>query len=111
MASLSLPLDFDPKALAAEIFTQQAAEYFQKQPPLDPWLTIPEAAKYARCTEGHMRLLVHGRPARAAAPGKPEKPAVEPRIESGDLGHKKGTRIRRSVLDDYLTRHAYRRTS
>jgi hypothetical protein len=108
-ASVSIPLDFDPQALLTNIYTEQAKEYFATLPPPDPWLTIPEAAAYVKCTEGHMRLLVHGRPYRAATAGKPERPAVLPKIASGDLGHVKGSRIRRSVLDAYMNRHAYKK--
>jgi hypothetical protein len=106
-ATVSLPADFVAQ-LVAPLVQQQVAAYLQTLPTPDPWLTIPEAAAYAKLTEGHMRLLVLGRPYRAAGKGKAERPAVAPRIERGDTGFAKGARVRRSALDAYLTRHKYR---
>ncbi len=84
------------------------ADYQKEVLPPDEWLTIPEAAAHAKLTEGHMRLLVLGRPYRAASGGKPERAAIAPKIERGDTGFAKGARVRKSAVDAYLTRHAYR---
>ena len=91
-------------------FDQQTTAFLQAQPKpeVDEWLTIPEAAAYAKLTEGHMRLLVLGRPYRAATGSQPERPAVAPKIERGETGFAKGARVRRSAVDAYLTRHRYR---
>ena len=87
---------------------RQLAAKIQARPEPDEWLTIPEAATHAHMTEGHMRLLVLGRPYRAAANGKAERPAVVPKIPRGDTGFAKGARVRKSAVDAYLTRHSYR---
>ena len=101
-----------PSAFIAELVgplvQQGVADYLKALPGPDPWLTIPEAAAYAKLTEGHMRLLVLGRPYRAASQGKPERPAVAPKIPRGETGFAKGARVRRSAVDAYLTRHSYR---
>jgi|GEM_PF-5955333 len=111
MLSINLPEDFDLKALASQVYEQQAREYYQRLPPPDPWLTIPEAAAYARLSEPHMRLLVLGRPYRAAKNGKPEQPAIAPKIPAGDTGFERGARVRQSAVDAYLTRHSYRKAA
>ncbi len=89
---------------------KQASDYLHTltAPEPDEWLTIPEAAAYAKLTEGHMRLLVLGRPYRAASGSQPERPAVAPKIPRGDTGFAKGARVRKSAVDAYLTRHDYR---
>jgi len=87
---------------------RQMAAHIQTLPAPDEWLTIPEAAAYAKLTEGHMRLLVLGRPYRAATQGQPEREAVLPKIERGETGFAKGARVRKSAVDAYLTRHSYR---
>jgi hypothetical protein len=101
-----------PKAFIAELVAplveQGVAAYLKELPAPDEWLTIPEAAAHAHMTEGHMRLLVLGRPYRAAAGGKPERAAIAPKIERGDTGFAKGARVRKSAVDAYLTRHHYR---
>jgi hypothetical protein len=104
---ITLPKDFITE-LVAPLVEQGVAAYLSTLPAPDAWLTIPEAAAYAKLTEGHMRLLVLGRPYRAASAGKPERPAVAPKIERGETGFAKGARVRRSAVDAYLTRHAYR---
>jgi hypothetical protein len=96
------------QALAEPIAQKLIAEYIKTLPAPDPWLTIPEAAAYTTLTEGHMRLLVLGRPYRAAVNGKAERVAIAPRIARGDTGFAKGARVRQSVVDAYLTRHNYR---
>ncbi|MGI4871281.1 MAG: hypothetical protein ACRYFX_08895 [Janthinobacterium lividum] len=105
---ITLPKHFIAE-LVAPLVQQGVADYLQTLPEPDPWLTIPEAAAYARLTEGHMRLLVLGRPYRAAGAGKPEREAVTPKIPKGDTGFAKGARVRQSEVDKYLTRHAYRK--
>lgn len=97
------------QALAEPIMQKLLADYIKMLPTPDPWLTIPEAAAYIKLTEGHMRLLVLGRPYRAASNGRAERPAIAPRIERGDTGFAKGTRVRQSAVDAYLTRHNYRK--
>jgi hypothetical protein len=101
-----------PKAFIAELVAplveQGVAAYLQTLPAPDEWLTIPEAAAYAKLTEGHMRLLVLGRPYRAASGSQPERAAVLPKIERGETGFAKGARVRKSAVDAYLTRHSYR---
>lgn len=104
---LTLPKDFIVEAFGPQ-FAQEMAAHLKSLAPPDEWLTIPEAAAYAKLTVGHMRLLVLGRPYRAASAGKPERPAVAPKIERGDTGFAKGARVRKSAVDAYLTRHAYR---
>lgn len=104
---ITLPKDFIAE-LVAPLVEQGVAAYLSALPEPDAWLTIPEAAAYAKLTEGHMRLLVLGRPYRAATPSQPERPAVLPKIERGETGFAKGARVRRSAVDAYLTRHAYR---
>lgn len=108
--SIALPPDFITQ-LVAPLVEQGVASYLQTLPPPDPWLTIPEAAAYAKLTEGHMRLLVLGRAYRAASAGKAERPAIAPRIPCGDTGFAKGARVRQSAVDAYLTRHAYRQAA
>jgi hypothetical protein len=105
---MHIPLDEELRALFTAAADRAAAAYFAALPPPDPWLTIPEAAAYARITAAHMRLLVLGRPYRAASAGKAERPAVAPRIERGDTGAAKGARVRQSAVDAYLMRHKYR---
>lgn len=105
---MTIPLDEELRALFLEAADRAAAAYFAALAPPDPWLTIPEAAAYAKLTEGHMRLLVLGRAYRAASAGKAARPAVLPRIERGDTGFAKGARVRRSAIDAYLMRHKYR---
>ena len=97
-------------ALFGPDVTRQTSDFLQTltAPEPDEWLTIPEAATHAHMTEGHMRLLVLGRPYRAAANGKAERPAVVPKIPRGDTGFAKGARVRKSAVDAYLTRHSYR---
>jgi hypothetical protein len=104
---MTIPLDAELRALFLEAADRAAAAYFAALPAPDPWLTIPEAAAYARLTEGYMRLLVLGRPYRAAGAGKAERLAVAPRIERGDTGFAKGARVRQSAVDTYLMRHKY----
>jgi hypothetical protein len=106
--TLSIPPELVAE-LAAPLVAQGVAAYLEQLPAPDPWLTIPEAAAYARLTEAHMRLLVYGRPYRAATDGKPERPAVAPKIPAGDTGFARGARVKRSAIDAYLTRHAYLR--
>lgn len=93
---MTIPLDAELRALFLEAADRAAAAYFAALPAPDPWLTIPEAAAYARLTEGYMRLLVLGRPYRAAGAGKAERLAVAvmPRIERGDTGFAKGAWVR-----------------
>jgi hypothetical protein len=103
-----------PREAFVELFgpdmARQATDYLHTltAPEPDPWLTIPEAAEHAHMTEGHMRLLVLGRPYRAASGSQPERPAVAPKIPRGDTGFAKGARVRQSAVDAYLTRHDYR---
>lgn len=107
----SFPITLPPEFIAelvAPLVEQGVAAYLKTLPAPDAWLTIPEAAAYAKLTEGHMRLLVLGRPYRAASGSQPERPAVAPKIERGETGFAKGARVRRSAVDAYLTRHAYR---
>jgi len=104
---ITLPTDFIAE-LVGPLVEQGVAAYLKTLPAPDAWLTIPEAAAYAKLTEGHMRLLVLGRPYRAASGSQPERPAVAPKIERGETGFAKGARVRRSAVDAYLTRHAYR---
>ena len=106
-ATLSLPADFVSQ-LVAPLVQEQVAAYLKSLPKPDQWLTIPEAAAYAKLTEGHMRLLVLGRPYRAASGGKAERPAITPKIPRGETGFAKGARVRQSAVDAYLDRHAYR---
>ena len=105
---ITLPKDFIAE-LVGPLVQQGVAAYLQALPEPDPWLTIPEAAAYAKLTEGHMRLLVLGRPYRAATGSQPEREAVVPKIPKGDTGFAKGARVRRSAVDAYLMRHAYRK--
>ncbi|MGI4735555.1 MAG: hypothetical protein ACRYG7_10290 [Janthinobacterium lividum] len=105
---MNIPLDPELRGIFTAAADRAAAAYYAALPPLDAWLTIPEAAAYTRLSEGHIRLLVLGRPYRAAAAGRPERPAITPRIERGDTGFAKGARVRRSALDGYLMRHKYR---
>lgn len=104
---ITLPKDFIAE-LVGPLVEHGVAAYLKALPAPDDWLTIPEAAAYAKLTEGHMRLLVLGRPYRAASGSQPERPAVAPKIERGETGFAKGARVRRSAVDAYLTRHAYR---
>lgn len=105
--TFSLPKEY-LLSLVAPLVEKGVEAYLKELPPPDPWLTIPEAAAYAKLTEGHMRLLVLGRPYRAAAAGRAERVAIVPKIERGDTGFAKGARVRQSAVDAYLTRHAYR---
>ncbi|GAA4501368.1 hypothetical protein GCM10023172_23100 [Hymenobacter ginsengisoli] len=105
---MNIPLDEELSALFTAAADRAAAAYFASLPPPDCWLTLPEAAAYAKMTPGHMRLLVLGRPYRAASAGKAERPAVLPRIERGETGFAKGARVRQSAVDAYLERHKYR---
>jgi hypothetical protein len=104
---ITLPKEFIAE-LVGPLVEQGVAAYLQTLPAPDEWLTIPEAAAYAKLTEGHMRLLVLGRPYRAAQGGQPERAAVLPKIERGETGFAKGARVRKSAVDAYLTRHHYR---
>ncbi|MGI4736472.1 MAG: hypothetical protein ACRYG7_14955 [Janthinobacterium lividum] len=104
---MNIPLDEELRALFVAAADRAAAAYYATLPPPDPWLTVPEAAAYARLTENYMRLLVLGRPYRAAGAGRAERPAVVPRIERGDTGFAKGARVRQSAVDTYLMRHKY----
>jgi hypothetical protein len=109
---MQIQLDDELRALFTAAAEKMAAAYYAALPalaPADPWLTIPEAAAYAKLTEGHMRLLVLGRPYRSEAPGRPERPAIFPKIPRGDTGFAKGARVQQSAVDAYLTRFAYRR--
>jgi hypothetical protein len=106
---MNIPLDDELRALFLEAAERAAAAYYASLPKPDPWLTIPEAAAYAKLTEGHMRMLVLGRPYRAAFAGKAERQAIVPKIPRGETGFAKGARVRQSAVDNYLTRHAYRK--
>jgi hypothetical protein len=105
---MHIPLDEELRALFTAAADRAAAAYFAALPPPDRWLTIPEAAAYAGITPGHMRLLILGRPYRAASNGKAERLAIVPRIERGETGFAKGARVRQSAVDVYLMRHKYR---
>jgi hypothetical protein len=94
--------------LLAPLLEKAVAEYLASLPAPDPWLTIPEAAAYAKLTEKYMARLVLGRPYRAATAGQPERAAIAPKIPAGDTGFARGARVRQSAVDAYLTRHAYR---
>lgn len=96
--------------LLAPLLEQAVADYVRTLPAPDPWLTIPEAAAYAKLTEKYMALLVLGRPYRTASNGKPERAAITPKIPAGDTGFARGARVRQSAVDAYLTRHAYRQS-
>jgi len=104
---ITLPKEFIAE-LVGPLVEQGVAAYLQTLPAPDEWLTIPEAAAHAKLTEGHMRLLVLGRPYRAATKGQPEREAIVPKIERGETGFAKGARVRKSAVDAYLTRHSYR---
>ncbi|MBO2009208.1 hypothetical protein [Hymenobacter negativus] len=93
--------------LLAPLLEQAVADYLRHLPAPDPWLTIPEAAAYAKLTERYMAQLVYGKPYRAATNGKPERAAIAPKIPAGDTGFARGARVRQSAVDAYLTRHAY----
>jgi len=105
---MNIPFDEELRALFTAAADRAATVYFASLPQPDCWLTLPEAAAYAKITPGHMRLLVLGRPYRAASAGKAEWPAVLPCIERGETGFAKGTRVRRSAVDAYLERYKYR---
>jgi hypothetical protein len=105
---MNIPLDDELRAIFTAAADRAAAAYYAALPVPDPWLTIPEAAAYIKLTENHLRLLVLGRPYRAASNGKAEQPAFVPRIERGETGFAKGARVRQSALDAYLMRHKYR---
>jgi hypothetical protein len=106
---MNIPLDEKLRALFTAAADRAAAAYFAALSPPDPWLTILEAAAYAKLTEGHMRMLVLGRPYRAGAAGKPERPAVLAKIPRGETGYAKGARVRQSAINEYLMRFAYRK--
>ena len=84
------------------------AEYFASLPALDPWLTIPEAAAYAKMTPAYMAQLVLGKPFRTSTPEQPERAAVTPKIPSGNTGFGRGARVKQSAIDAYLMRHQYK---
>jgi hypothetical protein len=104
---MHIPLDDELRAIFTAAADRAAVAYYAALPAPNPWLTIPEAAAYAKLTEGHMRLLVLGRPYRAAVASRPERPAIAPRIKRGDTGFAKGARVRQSAVDAYLMRHSY----
>lgn len=106
---MNIPLDEELRAIFTAAADRAAAAYYAALPVPDAWLTIPEAAAYAKLTEGHMRILILGRPYRSASQGKPERLAVMPKIPRGDTGFAKGARVRQSAVDAYLTRFAYRK--
>jgi hypothetical protein len=109
---MQILLDNEFRALFTAAVERMAAAYYASQPapaPVDPWLTIPEAAAYARMTPSHMRLLVLGRPYRASTPERPERQGILSKIPSGDTGFGNGTRVRQSAIDEYLMRFAYRK--
>ena len=103
--------------LSAELLTplllpllqQAVAEHVRNLPAPDPWLTVAEAAAYAKLTEDYMAQLIYGKPYRAAADGKPAREAIAPKIPAGDTGFARGARVRQSAIDAYLNRHNYRK--
>jgi hypothetical protein len=105
---MNIPLDDELRLIFTAAADRAAAAYYASLPAPDPWLTIPEAAAYAKLTEGHMRMLILGRPYRAVSADKAERQAFVPRIERGETGFAKGARVRRSAVDAYLMRHKYR---
>jgi hypothetical protein len=105
---MNIPLDEELRAIFTAAADRAAAAYYASLPAPDPWLTILEAAAYIKLTEGHVRMLVLGRPYRAEALGRPERPAVFPKIPRGKTGFHKGARVRQSALDAYMMRHKYR---
>ncbi len=106
---MNIPLDEELRAIFTAAADRAATAYFAALPAPDPWLTIPEAAAYARMTPSHMRLLVLGRPYRASTLERPERQAILSKILSGDTGFGSGTRVRQSAIDEYLMRFAYRK--
>jgi hypothetical protein len=98
---MNIPLDDELRLIFTAAADRAAAAYYAALPVPDPWLTIPEAAAYAK--------LILGRPYRSAGQGKPERLAVVPKIPRGDTGFAKGARVRQSAVDAYLTRFAYRK--
>ena len=108
MTTISLPFNLD-EVIERTIQTEVAKRVevlLASSEVADPWLTVPEAAAYMRITEPHMRLLVNGRHHKEGTNGKPSREAVAAKIPSGDVGHSKGRRVRRSACDAYLERHA-----
>jgi hypothetical protein len=106
-AALSIPAEV-LTPLLLPLLQQAVAEHVRNLPAPDPWLTIAEAAAYAKLTEKYMGQLVYGRPYRAAANGQPERAAIAPKIPAGDTGFARGARVRQSAIDAYLNRHAYK---
>lgn len=105
--TLSLPAEL-LQQLLMPLLQQAVAEHVRNLPAPDPWLTVAEAAAYAKLTEDYMAQLIYGKPYRAAANGKPERAAILPKILAGDTGFARGARVRQSAVDAYLMRHAYR---
>ncbi|OGX81999.1 hypothetical protein BEN47_05100 [Hymenobacter lapidarius] len=96
-------------ALIAPHLERWKTEYLATLPAPDPWLTIPEAAAYAKLTDKYMAQLAYGKPFRAGTLDRPERAAVLPKIASGDTGFARGARVKQSAVDAYLMRHAYRK--
>lgn len=95
--------------LLAPMMEGWKAEYLATLPTPDPWLTIPEAAAYAKLTDKYMALLVLGRPFKTGTNGQPDRLAVKAKIPAGDTGFARGARVRQSAVDAYLMRHSYRK--
>ena len=73
------------------------------------WLTVPEAAVYAKMTEHYMAQLVYGKQARTGRLNVPDEPLCTLKSLLEILGFARGARVKQSAIDAYLIRHAYRK--